>query len=1095
MKIPRLWNLLKGRALGRMLVLYGKGVDDEFLADDYTSHDISRSLLPFFKEEGYQRVLFYDLQQGIHFFDDESVRLSQQRPGRAPLRRSPARGVLGSPQLRRTKQEPIGTAQPSGVQAPVTDERSFSYINTYMRDSTVPTAVVFLRTELVFSHNEMKRQLFENASAWCSLIDPNRNICCWVFSSDNLDDVYSSLTNFPALETHIKRNTAVISNKYIGGPDKYEIRMLLETMRLHGDVHYEWDKIDKLTELFSARNFLLGDWRKLFMKKNITEELAKKEKWIETALSDKSAEERLDELIGLGEVKQKLKEFKATVLMERKRSKSNDLTLNMIFQGNPGTGKTTVARLVGELFREIGLLRRGQCVEVSSLADITADVVGGTAPKVNRKVDEALDGVLFIDEAYQLADEENPFAREALNTLLTRMENDRDRLAVIFAGYPDAMQQFLKANDGLTRRVPTIVNFEDYNPEELYVILRSMLKAHLDPPVTPDMEKCLHQTVQGMYDKRDANFGNAGAMRILRDALETKWSVKCNEAHNDNLPLDRDDLPEEYKEWQSIGERAKQEDCGTEAILQEFNKYVGLQSIKKNLETKVHVMKLNKKLGTDMYPTLHMLFLGAPGTGKTTVAKIIARLYYSMGYLDKPKCISAVPSDVIGAYIGETEKKAEILLNKALGGVLFLDEAYGYVKSEFGQNFVDNSLVPFMEDNRHRIAVIAAGYPEEMQKFLQMNAGLSSRFKSEILFPNYTPEELAEIVGRLSKDHNVSYSDDVRKKVVAYMRIESKKPGFANGRTARNLFDDMWGRLADRVQSQLNTPGNEKVLRTFIPDDVPDNGESARPEDFGTDEILREFDKYVGLQSVKENLETKVNAMKLNKKRGIVVSPTLHMLFLGAPGTGKTTVAQIIARLYYSMGYLDKPTCTTAVPSDIIGAYVGETEKKAKTIFEKARGGVLFLDEAYGYVKSDFGHNFVDNSLITFMETNRNNTAVIAAGYPEEMREFLQMNDGLSSRFKTEIPFPNYTPEELAEIVGRLSKDKNLSYPDDVRKKVVAYMCIESKKPDFANGRTARNLFDDMYGRLANRVQSQLDTGNDSVLSTFIPEDVPDSRP
>ena len=168
-------------------------------------------------------------------------------------------------------------------------------------------------------------------------------------------------------------------------------------------------------------------------------------------MSDKSAEERLDELIGLGEVKQKLKEFKATVLMERKRSKSNDLTLNMIFQGNPGTGKTTVARLVGELFREIGLLRRGQCVEVSSLADITADVVGGTAPKVNRKVDEALDGVLFIDEAYQLADEENPFAREALNTLLTRMENDRDRLAVIFAGYPDAMQQFLKANDDTAR--------------------------------------------------------------------------------------------------------------------------------------------------------------------------------------------------------------------------------------------------------------------------------------------------------------------------------------------------------------------------------------------------------------------------------------------------------------------------------------------------------------------------------------------------------------------------------------------------------------------------------------------------------------------
>jgi len=244
-------------------------------------------------------------------------------------------------------------------------------------------------------------------------------------------------------------------------------------------------------------------------------------------MTNPSAEEKLESLIGLEPTTRRIKEL--TNLAKTCMRLGKELpTLHMVFAGNPGTGKTTVARLVAEIFRENGLLKRGLLVECSGRADLVAGYVGRTAPKVKEKVSEAMDGVLFIDEAYTLAEGgEGDFGREAIDQLLQEVENNRDRPVVILAGCTDRMKEFLKTNPGLARRFPedNIIHFPDYTPDELMQILLYMLKES-GLRWTKEAEKALREIVGGLYETREATFGNAGEMRNLRDALYRKWTTR-----------------------------------------------------------------------------------------------------------------------------------------------------------------------------------------------------------------------------------------------------------------------------------------------------------------------------------------------------------------------------------------------------------------------------------------------------------------------------------------------------------------------------------------------------------------------------------------
>lgn len=517
---------------------------------------------------------------------------------------------------------------------------------------------------------------------------------------------------------------------------------------------------------------------------------------------------RIEKLIGLSNIKEDIEAMMDFVKIQKLRQEhglsGSTLSLHTAFIGNPGTGKTTVARMMGEYFRSLGVLKKGHLVEVSK-SDLVGQYVGVTAAKTNEVIDKAIDGILFIDEAYALAEGgENDFGREAINVLVDRMDKERHRLAVFMAGYEENMKKFLESNPGLASRVTRKFYFKDYTGPELMQIFNMQMEKGQYTMGEEDAQK-MEQYFTYLYDIRDNKFGNG---RVVRNTLE--HLIKCQsdrlaEEETVNVEMLKTITLEDIEKAVPLKDILVTSDK-LEKVMDELNEYIGLKNIKDHIRSLVNLIRTNQKREEAGLPvrqmSYHAIFCGSPGTGKTTIARILGKIYQTLGVLKKGHVVEVDRSGLVAGYVGQTEEKTSKIIDQAMDGILFIDEAYALAggMNDFGRNAID-TILKRMDDNRDRLIVIAAGYTDKMNTFIRSNPGLKDRFNWTFEFEDYSAQELLDIFVSFAEKQKYVLQEDAKNALMEHFTavIELKDDHFGNGRYVRNLFEKTVMEQSNRI--------------------------------------------------------------------------------------------------------------------------------------------------------------------------------------------------------------------------------------------------------------------------------------------------------
>lgn len=533
--------------------------------------------------------------------------------------------------------------------------------------------------------------------------------------------------------------------------------------------------------------------------------------------------EELDSLVGLSSVKERVRTLVQQQLVNQKMKDRGAVPpatgLNLVFSGNPGTGKTTVARILSRVYQQLKLLSSGHLVEVGR-EDLVAPYVGQTALKTKQRIEDATGGTLFIDEAYTLANEGmRDFGAEAIGTLVAEMENRRDNLAVIVAGYTEPMLDFLRINPGLESRFTATIHFEDYSKDELVDIFVNVAKDHgISVPEDTKAAVLRHLT-------RNKTAGTGGNGRYVRKLFLRMYELLSLRAAADGVIEDHEIeafLVEDVPDNLEFGSKSQSIDD----VLSELDSLVGLEDIKNKVRTLIQRVKARVETDAQGRPSvdmnLNLIFAGDPGTGKTTVARILANAYRALGILPRGQLVEVGRQDLVAGYVGQTALKTQKKIEEAMGGVLFIDEAYalssgGAHGHDFGVEAL-TTLVQEMENNRGQFAIIAAGYRQDMEFFVESNPGLASRFDEHLIFPNYTKEQLLEIFLNLASEKQIEISESVVEALQNHLSRNTTSGVNGNGRYVRKLFEKMYDQMVVRVTGH---DFDADSLFHFEPEDVP----------------------------------------------------------------------------------------------------------------------------------------------------------------------------------------------------------------------------------------------------------------------------------
>ncbi|MGN0650818.1 MAG: AAA family ATPase [Oscillospiraceae bacterium] len=538
---------------------------------------------------------------------------------------------------------------------------------------------------------------------------------------------------------------------------------------------------------------------------------------------------------------------------QQKQGNSRVKVPNFVLQGNPGVGKTEIANLIGRILQREGILKSGHTV-IGTRDKLVGQYVGSTAVQTAALIEQAQEGVLLIDEVYTLAekgeDGGSGFCSEAINTLVAAMTNKNYHFCVIFAGYANRMEDVWKMNEGLFSRFgeANIITIEEYKPPLLQKIFESSVMRQDDSckqiVISEDVREGLPEFFKNLYSDRDVvNFGNARDMNNLADTVKRRAGIR--QLHDQVITIERVDFGDKAKLFEKRG-------FSTTEIYSKLDEYIGLDFLKDMFNDQISLKVEYEEKQLEYPGPSHMIWAGNPGTGKSTAAQLTAELYHSLGILGSDKPIYIDASNLVGQYVGHSEKNINDKMDEAIQHhtILVIEEAYQLAENDFGRRIID-AMLNKMEANRKDFNVIFIVYSNRVEQFLNCNPGLESRLQ-RYEFKDYTPEQLFDIFALMCKKNKDEFSEAAGKVVYSLLQklYDSGLSKNGNARIVRKLLDEMrrnrYRRIQEKVSKEMGLSTSEiAVMRSMGKLQVPEDAYVFEPSDV-PENFFNEMERFHG---------------------------------------------------------------------------------------------------------------------------------------------------------------------------------------------------------------------------------------------------------